>query len=431
MTQFDQAGSEIERMQLRVRRLAEEKSNLQLVISLIQRLNPLPGIDDMTHAMLHSIVDTIGGTNIKLYYWIEDQLHYIDFLGANKTLKEIDDPLAQQAAARREFVEQSGEASDALMHGDILPGAWNWAFPLPVGDQLIGVVKIENLHVIGASLSSYLPTFFSHAALILSNEIRRHLRDEAQAALLAKTEELKRSNTELEQFSYAISHDMRTPLRMISSYLALLDIALADKLDAENREYLNFAVDGAKRLDAMLVSLLEYSRVGRKGEPMAWVESRAILDEALLYLQPVIAEAKATVRIEGRWPRVRVRPDEMLRLAQNLIGNALKFRIAGRTPDIEVKSEVEGGKWRLSVADNGIGILPAQIGRLFQVFQRLQSRAAYEGTGIGLALCRKIAEHHGGRIRVESEGEARGSTFLVEMPMAPGSAESGGMQAMP
>ena len=229
--------------------------------------------------------------------------------------------------------------------------------------------------------------------------------------------ELLRSNAELEQFSYAISHDMRQPLRMIASYLQLLDATLAEKLDAEQREYLNFAADGAKRLDAMLVALLEYSRVGRKGEPPTLMQSRAIVDEALLFLQPAIAEAKADVRIEGDWPRVQVSPDEMLRLAQNLIGNAIKFRVAGRTPEISVRSQTVGKEWRLCVADNGTGIAPGQIGRLFQVFQRLQLRGAYEGSGIGLALCRKIAEHHRGRIWAESEGEGKGSRFCVALPL--------------
>ena len=229
--------------------------------------------------------------------------------------------------------------------------------------------------------------------------------------------EILRSNAELEQFSYSISHDMRQPLRMITSYLQLLERDLAGTLDAERLEYLNFAADGAKRLDQMLVALLDYSRVGRKGEPPEWVESRAILDEALLYLQPAIAEAGARLNIQGEWPRIFASPDEMLRLAQNLIGNALKFRIAGRTPEIEVTSEIQDREWRLCVADNGAGIVPEQIGRLFQVFQRLHSRAVYEGTGIGLALCRKIAEHHGGRIRAESEGEGHGSRFCVELPL--------------
>jgi PAS domain S-box-containing protein len=226
--------------------------------------------------------------------------------------------------------------------------------------------------------------------------------------------EILRSNAELEQFSYAISHDMRQPLRMISSYMQLLEKGLADHLDAEKRQFFGFAIDGAKRMDAMMLGLLEYSRVGRKGEPPAWVESRAMLDGALMFLQPAIAEAQANVCIEGDWPRIHVSPDEILRLMQNLIGNALKFRIAGRTPEVIVDSEMVEGEWRICIADNGVGILPNQIGRLFQVFQRLQSRADYEGTGIGLALCRKIVEHHGGRIWAESEGE--GSKFYVVLP---------------
>jgi signal transduction histidine kinase len=230
-------------------------------------------------------------------------------------------------------------------------------------------------------------------------------------------EELQRSNAELEQFSYAISHDLRQPLRMISSYLQLLGISFGEQLGSEQREYFNFAIDGAKRLDRMLVALLEYSRVGRMGEPPAWVESRAILDEALLFLQPAVAEAQATVAIRGDWPRVFVSPDKMLRVVQNLIGNAVKFRVAGRTPEIAVSSVVSGGDWCLSVADNGAGIPSGQIGRLFQVFQRLQSRGAFEGSGVGLALCRKIVEHHRGRIWVESAGEGQGSQFYVRMPL--------------
>jgi len=231
-------------------------------------------------------------------------------------------------------------------------------------------------------------------------------------------EELKRSNAELEQFSYAVSHDMRQPLRMISSYLQLLDMSLADQLDSEKRGYFNFAIDGAKRLDQMLVALLEYSRVGRMGEPPRWIESRAVLDEALLFLQPAIVEAQARLDITGEWPRILVNRDEILRLLQNLIGNAAKFRVAGRTPEITVTGEIVKNEWHLYVADNGIGIIPDQIKRLFQVFQRLQSRAAYEGNGVGLALCRKIVEHHKGRIWAESAGEGRGSKFYVVLPVS-------------
>lgn len=230
-------------------------------------------------------------------------------------------------------------------------------------------------------------------------------------------EEVLRSNRELEQFGYSISHDMRQPLRMISSYLQLIQMSIGKQLDNEQREYLHFATDGAKRLDAMLLGLLEYSRIGRKGDPPVWVESRSILDDALLFLGPAITEANANLRIEGEWPKIFISYNELLRLMQNLIANALKFRLAERIPEVLVSSAVVRNRWQWKVIDNGIGIPPDQIGRLFQVFQRLQSRALYEGTGIGLALCRKIVEHYEGRIGVESAGEGQGCTFWVDLPI--------------
>jgi light-regulated signal transduction histidine kinase (bacteriophytochrome) len=232
-------------------------------------------------------------------------------------------------------------------------------------------------------------------------------------------EELKRSNAELEQFGYAISHDMRQPLRMISSYLQLIEISLSDQLDSEKRDYFNFAIDGAKRIDQMLVALLEYSRVGRMGELPRWIESRAVFDEALLFLQPAINEAQARLDISGDWPSIFVNHDEILRLMQNLIGNAAKFRVAGRTPEITITGKMGKNEWHLCVADNGIGLIPDQIKRLFQMFQRLQLRAVYEGNGVGLALCRKIVEHHKGRIWAESAGESQGSKFHVVLPVPP------------
>jgi len=244
-------------------------------------------------------------------------------------------------------------------------------------------------------------------------------RKQAQAELL-------RSNRELEQFSYTISHDMRQPLRMINSYLQLLQKSLGQGLTPEQRAYFKFAIDGAQRMDTMMQRLLDYSRAGRKGEPKAWVQSRGLIDEAMHFLQASVAECNAQVSLQGHWPLVFVSPDEMLRLLQNLVANALKFRLDRQQPHITVTSELGDGHWQVCVADNGIGLPADQMGRLFQVFSRLQSRIAFEGSGIGLALCRKIAEHHGGRIWAESAGLGLGSQFCVWLPqplppMPPGS----------
>jgi len=229
-------------------------------------------------------------------------------------------------------------------------------------------------------------------------------------------DELRRSNIDLEQFAYAASHDMRQPLRMISSYLQLLESDLAPVLTDETRQNLQFATEGAKRMDQMLMALLDYSRIGRKADTMAVIDSREVMDEVLRYLEPAIEEARADVRVNGVWPHLFASRDELLRLFQNLIDNALKYRLPGQKPEVDVSAQTIGGEWRLEVRDNGVGLLPGHETRLFKVFERLQPRSRYPGTGIGLALCRKIVEHHKGRIWVESPGKDQGCTFIVMLP---------------
>jgi PAS domain S-box-containing protein len=263
-------------------------------------------------------------------------------------------------------------------------------------------------------LNSAIPLRDDHGeimgAIIVNQDITKRIA--AEAALL-------QSNVDLEQFAYSVSHDMRQPLRTVVGHLQLLERGLSGKLDDEDRENLNFALDGARRMDEMIVSLLDYSRVGRKTESKRWMSSKEALDEALGFLAPAIEEAGAELNIGGQWPRIFASRDEMTRLFQNLIGNAVKYHEAGQSPRIEVESAVSANSWRVSVRDNGIGIDPQQIDRLFYFFSRLQSRARFEGTGMGLALCRRIVEHHGGRIRAESAGEGQGSTFIFELPIKP------------
>lgn len=241
----------------------------------------------------------------------------------------------------------------------------------------------------------------------------------AEQARQSLTEDLARSNAELEQFAYVASHDLRQPLRMINSYSQLLERRLADRLDDETHQMLGFLSDGAQRMDQMLLSLLEYSRVGRKGAPMAPLDARAALDEALHFLSPQIAETGARIDIQGDWPRVNASRDEFTRLFQNLIGNALKYRVPNIPPHIEIAVEACPEGWCFRITDNGIGIDPEQIDRLFKVFQRLQTRQKYEGYGIGLAICRKIVERHGGHIHAESAGEGQGSCFRFTLPKMP------------
>lgn len=239
-----------------------------------------------------------------------------------------------------------------------------------------------------------------------------------QRQLEGYRESLERSNKELEHFAYAASHDLRQPLRMVTSYAQLLERHLADRLDEDGKMMLHYMRDGAQRMDSMLLSLLDYSRVGRKGEPMRPIGLGSALEEALHFLQPSITEAGASIEVMGEWPDVVASPDEMTRLFQNLLGNALKYRVTDHAPRIEVTVVAAGVRWQVSVRDNGIGIDPAQIDRLFKVFQRLHTREQYEGTGVGLAVCRKIVERHGGEIWVESAGEGAGSSFCFTLPMA-------------
>ncbi len=229
--------------------------------------------------------------------------------------------------------------------------------------------------------------------------------------------ELQRSNADLEQFAYAVSHDMRQPLRMVTSYLGLIETALATQLDDDTRQFLTFAIEGAKRMDSMILSLLDYSRVGRQTDALAIISSRAAVDEAILFLKPALEISGGKVDVSGDWIDLVASRDELTRLFQNLIGNALKYHEEDKPPHVEVSAFVTANTFRVEVRDNGIGINPDQIDRLFKVFSRLQARSRFEGTGVGLALCRKIVEHHGGTIGVKSEGDGLGCIFWFKLPL--------------
>ncbi len=235
----------------------------------------------------------------------------------------------------------------------------------------------------------------------------------AEEKLLETAAELARSNKDLEQFAYVASHDLKEPLRMVTSYLQLLEKRYGDRLDGDAVEFLNFAVDGARRMGEMVQDLLDYSRVGSRGKPFEPTDLNAVVERTLSDLQVAIEENGALIT-RDELPTVAADASQMRQLFQNLLGNAVKFRGA-EPPQIHVGTERRDGQWLVSVRDNGIGISPEYRERIFGVFQRLHDRGEYPGTGIGLAICEKIVARHGGRIWVESE-PGRGATFYFTLP---------------
>lgn len=266
----------------------------------------------------------------------------------------------------------------------------------------------------------------SRGVIIGASKIARDItvRKQAEDARAQLLVEVQRSNEELQQFTHIVSHDLNEPLRTITSFLQLLTRRLQGMLDVEAAEYLAFVEEGAQRLRHLLADLLAYTRVGGESQKSAAVDGDALLARVLTDLQLAIAESGATITHDPL-PTVLGDATRLGQVVQNLIGNALKFRGLA-PPQIHISAQWEGKQWRFSVRDNGIGIDPAQAGRLFQIFRRLHTRKEYPGTGIGLAICKKIVERHGGRIWVESE-IGKGATFFFTLSAASGpSSEKGG-----
>jgi light-regulated signal transduction histidine kinase (bacteriophytochrome) len=241
----------------------------------------------------------------------------------------------------------------------------------------------------------------------------------AREALDEQAVELQRSNTELEQFAYVASHDLQEPLRKVASFCQLLEKRYGDKLDERGAEYIGYAVDGAKRMQVLINDLLTFSRVGRINALQTEVDLGSALDAALANLTTTIDETGVEiVRPQGQLPQVPGDPTLLAMLWQNLIGNAVKFRREGVAPKIVIDCEARDDEWLLSVSDNGIGIAEEFVGKVFVIFQRLHGRDAYAGTGIGLALCKKIVEHHGGTIWIDTS-YTDGTRFRFTMPAIP------------
>ena len=313
----------------------------------------------------------------------------------------------------------ANEASAAVLEewrcavGDRAPGPWPdtireaLTVPARTGVDLQCGGRYYTFHIAPVPEAGYVNLYASDITE------RKRAEDELRRTLA----ELERSNQELEQFAYVASHDLQEPLRMVASYTQLLAQRYGDRLDPDAHEFIGFAVDGAARMRRLINDLLDYSRVTTRGDAPAPVDAQAALGEALTNLRSAIQETGGVVTAEPL-PRVQADATQLSQLFQNLIGNALKFR-GDAPPQVHISVTPWEGAWRFAVADNGIGIDPQYFDRIFAIFQRLHPSHRYPGTGIGLALCKRIVERHGGRLWVEST-PGRGSAFYFTLPRTEG-----------
>ena len=353
-----------------------------------------------------------------------------------RACRDIDSLIAQAAQDVDALViEEEGLTAQALekLHG-FLSGQPPWSGlpvilllkrvastgPRRLWSESIRNVIVVNRPVTSAALISTLQTALKarqrqyEVRDLLANlqELNRNL----EQRVADRTAQLERSNKDLEQFAYVASHDLQEPLRVVTLFLQLLKDQYKAQLDDKAREYIGHAFDGANGMSAMIKALLAYARAGSQGVSPTVLDLRGVVEYVKANLRAAIEESNAEITSDPM-PTVTADGPQMQQLLLNLVGNALKFRQEGRRTEVHIGVSQEAGNWVFQVKDNGIGIDPKQMDRAFLLFQRLQSREKYPGSGIGLAICKKIVERHGGQIWVESE-PGKGSTFFFTIPVA-------------
>lgn len=381
-------------------------------------LSKAPTFDDLCRQAVELGRSRLGFDRLGVWFLDEDPQFMVGSFGTDEQGQLRDErgirlPITPGASARI-LIDQASVVFDADVplrndQGKVVGRGWEANVAIRGAERVIGYISADNL------LSGRPVEKHQLEVLKLFGATLGHLctRKRAEEALAQKARELSRSNADLEYFAYITSHDLQEPLRMVSSYLQLLERRYKDQLDADAREFIAYAVDGASRMQTLINALLSYSRVGTRGKPFVPTDCSTVLERTLTNLKVAIEENDAVVTHDPL-PTVMADEVQLARVFQNLIGNAIKFH-GERPPQVHVGAQRGKGEWVFSVRDNGIGIDPQHFERIFMIFQRLHSQDEYPGTGIGLAICKRIVERHGGRIWVESQ-PGQGSTFYFTIP---------------
>lgn len=293
---------------------------------------------------------------------------------------------------------------------------WNHPSPrrMGVGRDLYGLTKNGTEVPVEIGLT---PVEFSGGRYVISAIVNITERKQAEELLKTQSEQLARSNAELEQFAHIVSHDLQSPLRHISTYIDFIKERLGQQLDSQTQQWLNFIVKGSLRMQTLIGGLLAYSRVSQAKAEFSTVDTQQTVQEALGNLQTVIQSTHTNVSAESL-PTLKAEPFRLIHLFQNLIENAIKFKKKTLDARIQISAKKQGSDWVFSIQDNGIGIDEQYQEKIFVIFQRLHSADEYPGTGVGLAICKKIVEFHKGKIWFKSKA-GEGTTFFFSLPEEP------------
>ncbi len=429
--------TELNRLKERARKLALDKSYQQLVMQLMSRMSEASGLDNVIDNMLNSIVDVIGGANLILYYKIDDDIFYADVYGIKKQLTELDDERLVTAFITGEPIEYEHDFSDTQMLTPAFTNAYTWIYPLKVGTSVIGVFRMESLHIAMRDLYKQLPLFFNYAALMLKNEILGHtrlqqinkqlqqeieVRKHTEQALLTAKNDAEAANRAKSIFLANMSHELRTPMNAVLGFSQLLQ---RDKdLTAKQLESLNIINNSGKHLLSLINEVLDMAKIeaGKVEIENSCFDLGALICDTIDMMseRAEIKGLKLLLEQSENFPRFILGDESKLRqILLNLIGNAIKYTKKGSVMVQLTARELDNQQKYLlifAIKDTGVGIVEQDLPLIFDIFVQVGEEAIRQGSGLGLPITKQYAQLMGGQLGVSSE-QGKGSVFTLELPV--------------